>query len=185
MFFELPHLTPNLRSSIKYHAQGGRVVLSFDKVERGHQAKYICNAVGGDGRRKKGKVDIVVLQRDKSNVAQDVGEEVGEGGKEGEEEDMIRNGGMVDKGQVKDWGEEVGLDREKVEGGVEVWREGRDEERVDEGMRGRVEQDRDQREVDKDVVTAAVPVPTFQTMEDRAKVNMLHDNACRDVCHTQ
>lgn len=198
VYFELPHLSPNLRSSVKHHAQGGQVVLSFSKVERGHQARYTCHAVGGGGRRKKGKVDMVVLHRDKSNVIQDVGEEVGEGRREGEGDNNIWNGGMVDKGVVKDWPEELILEREKEEkndmirvvdneqekdwqeedreemergeGGVKVREEGWDEERGEEGMRGRVEQDGEQREV----VTAAVPIPSFQTMEDRAKVSMLH-----------
>lgn len=90
VFIELPHLSPDLRSSIKYNAQGGQVVLSFSKVKRGHQARYICHGVGRGGTERRGNVDVIVLQRDKSNLIQDVGEEVGEGRK-GEREDVIRN----------------------------------------------------------------------------------------------
>ena len=62
MFFEIPDLTEDLRSSVMTHDHDGGAMLIFKRVELGHQAKYVCHAVGERGMEKIGIVDLLISE---------------------------------------------------------------------------------------------------------------------------
>ena len=134
MFFELPNLSRELRSSVKASTQEGGAILVFKRVELGHQAKYVCHAVDKNGMQKNGIVDMVVSQRDKK------GAELGEQNRDAVRKEEERGG---------DKGRRAGGDEEKSEGGEE-------KAKADNGG----------------VATTQRTVPSFDSMEDRAKVSV-------------
>ena len=196
MFFELPKLSRDLLSSIRAGAQVGGAVLSFVRVQRGHKAKYICHAVNKAGFEKIGIVDVDVTERgqlyrtdgqggvegveERDGVREEVKWESDEEGGEGEEGEgggrrEGGNGGKTEGGEGQQGGEGEGRGREE---GDEWEVEKRKE--VEEG-KGREEK----RVVDLGGAhpdSAVSTVPTFKTMEDRAKVSLVYAVVCVAAC---
>ena len=133
--FDLPKISPQLLSSVRTQRERGKVVLTFSRVELGHQARYICRAESRSGAVKKSRnVDMVVVQRDRF-YEMDVKDAAGE------EEKMGMEGGEM----VEGW-EAVVKEREmrgeKEEGRVWIW-DGR------EGVEGREEGEERDKGVDE------------------------------------
>ena len=60
VFFELPALSEDLRSSLKTQEQDGIAILIFNEVKFGHREKYICHAVGSHGTEKIGVIELKI-----------------------------------------------------------------------------------------------------------------------------
>ena len=179
MFFELPKISQDLKSSVQTRMREGGATLLFPHVELGHQAKYTCTAVGRNGVKKRSVVDMVVRPREEAydaGVMEEVEEEEGWGREEKEERERGQEG-EKEKEDLDQRGK-MGGREERVRGERE--RRGDERERGEEEKRSQVERGRGERRVGEvDMISDGVrgdpksidfAVPIFESMEDRAKV---------------
>lgn len=182
VYFILPKLDFSLLSTVNIKSYEGGALLTFIKVEMGHQAKYVCIAEDRVGRKKIKVFEIKVLKKDNDLYM------VGEGGVDrrdwemdgNEREDEVDNGMREGEWGVGDVGMEgeVGVGgREGGEVGDDGVREGGeigDDDRVG-VLRGEDDGGAELEENAGRVVDAedrGGDVPFFETMEDRAQVSI-------------
>ena len=60
VFFELPALKKDLRSSLTTQEHDEEAVLIFNEVKLGHKARYVCHAVSSSGAEKIGQIDLKI-----------------------------------------------------------------------------------------------------------------------------
>ena len=60
VFFELPALGEDLRSSLTTQEHDGEAVLIFNEVKFGHGERYLCHAVSNYGTEKTGIIELKI-----------------------------------------------------------------------------------------------------------------------------
>ena len=112
MYFELPQLEAPLLSSVANYREYGRAVLTFERLELGHQATYICHVVSSQGTKHLRAFEMVVFPGEKKedqSERETARERENDMGEEGVSERHIRR-------RVSE-GEEAGIDEEEAAAG--------------------------------------------------------------------
>ena len=65
VYFDLPKLERKLLKHVTNQRQYGRAVLTFGRVELGHQGTYVCHAVNRRGDRESRTFDMVVYPEER------------------------------------------------------------------------------------------------------------------------